>query len=170
VRSYLRAVNLQGSDTEIPLLAVIIQRMVNPSVAGVAFSRNPLRPNRDEMVIEAVKGNAEAMVSGRRSPCRACVHRDGRVTVESGSPSYLRLSRKTPWREIAGVLKRLEKSYGGEALDMEWAVDRGKKIWLLQVRPITGLTPEEVLLPAGAWTRKIADDLWADRLEPSWPR
>ena len=26
--------------------------------------------------------------------------------------------------------------------------------------------PEEALPPAGAWTRKIADDLWADRLEP----
>jgi pyruvate,water dikinase len=166
VRSYLRAVNLQGSDTETPLLAVIIQRMVNASVAGVAFSRNPLRPDRDEMVIEAVKGHAETLVSGHRSPCRARVHRDGRVSVESGSPSYRGLSRKTPWREIAGLLTRLEKSYGGEALDMEWAVDRGKTLWLLQVRPITALLPEEVLPPEGAWTRKIADDLWADRLEP----
>jgi pyruvate,water dikinase len=166
VRSYLRAVNLQGSDTETPLLAVIIQRMVKSSVAGVAFSRNPLRPNRDEMVIEAVKGHAEGLVSGHRSPCQARVDRDGRVSIESGSPAYLRLSRKTPWREIAGLLKRLEESYGGTALDMEWAVDRGKTLWLLQVRPITALAPEEVLAPEGAWTRKIADDLWADRLEP----
>ncbi|HSO61196.1 MAG TPA: PEP/pyruvate-binding domain-containing protein [Desulfobacterales bacterium] len=166
VRSYLRAVNLQGSDTETPLLAVIVQRMVNSSVAGVAFSRNPLRPDRDEMVIEAVKGHAESLVSGHRSPCRARVHLDGRVSVESGSPSNLRLSRNTPWREIAGLLKRLEKSYGGEALDMEWAVDRGKTLWLLQVRPITALASEEELPPAGAWTRRIADDLWADRLEP----
>ena len=166
VRSYLRAVNLQGCDSETPLLAVIIQRMVNSAVAGVAFSRNPLRPDRNEMVIEAVKGHAEGLVSGHRSPCRARVDRDGRVSVESGSPSYLRLSRKTPWREIAGLLKRLEESYGGKTLDMEWAVDRGKKLWLLQVRPITALATEEALPPAGAWTRKIADDLWADRLEP----
>ncbi|MBI5581602.1 MAG: hypothetical protein HY895_20805 [Deltaproteobacteria bacterium] len=166
VRSYLRAVNPQGSDTEPPLLAVIIQRMVNASIAGVAFSRNPLRPDREEMVIEAVKGHAESLVSGHRSPCRARVHRDGRVSVESGSPSYLRLSRKTPWREIAGLLERLEKSYADKPLDMEWAVDRGKTLWLLQVRPITALAPEEVLPPEGAWTRKIADDLWADRLEP----
>ena len=166
VRSYLRAVNLQGCDSETPLLAVIIQRMVNSAVAGVAFSRNPLRPDRNEMVIEAVKGHAEGLVSGHRSPCRARVDRDGRVSVESGSPSYLRLSRKTPWREIAGLLKRLEESYGGKTLDMEWAVDRGKKLWLLQVRPITALAAEEALPPEGAWTRKIADDLWADRLEP----
>lgn len=166
VRSYLRAVNLQGSDTETPLLAVIMQRMVNSAVAGVAFSRNPLRPDRNEIMIEAVKGHAEGLVSGHRSPCRARVHRDGRVSVESGSPSFLRLSRKTPWREIAALLKRLEESYGGKPLDVEWAVDRGKTLWLLQVRPITALAPEEVLPPEGAWTRKIADDLWADRLEP----
>jgi len=166
VRSYLRAVSLQGSDTETPLLAVIIQRMVAASVAGVAFSRNPLHPERDEMVIEAVKGHAEGLVSGHRSPCRARVHRDGRVSIESGSPSYLRLSRKTPWRKIAGLLNRLEESYGGQALDMEWAVDRGKMLWLLQVRPITALASEEMRPPEGVWTRKIADDLWADRLEP----
>ena len=166
VRSYLRAVSLQGSDTETPLLAVIIQRMVAASVAGVAFSRNPLHPERDEMVIEAVKGHAEGLVNGHRSPCRARVHRDGRVSVESGLPSYRRLSRRTPWREIAGLLNRLEETHDGRPLDMEWAVDHGKTLWLLQVRPITALASEEVLPPAGAWTRKIADDLWADRLEP----
>jgi pyruvate,water dikinase len=166
VRSYLSALNLQGSETEIPLLAVIIQRMVNSSVAGVAFSRNPLRPDQGEMIIEAVKGHAEGLVSGHRSPCRARVHLDGRVSVENGLPSYRQLFHKTPWREVAGLLKRLEESYGGKALDIEWAVDRGKTLWLLQIRPITALVPEEVLPPAGAWTRKIADDLWADRLEP----
>jgi pyruvate,water dikinase len=166
VRSYLRAVNLEGSDTQTPLLAVIIQRMVNASFAGVAFSRNPLRPDGDEIVIEAVRGHAEVLVSGHRSPCRACVKRDGQVFVESSSRSSLRLSRRTPWREIAGVLQRLEKSYGGKPLDMEWAVDRGNRLWLLQVRLITALSACEELPPAGAWTRKIADDLWADRLEP----
>jgi len=166
VSSYLRALNIQGTDTETPLLAVIIQRMVNAAAAGVAFSRDPLRPNCDEMVIEAVKGHAESLVSGQRSPCRARVQRDGRVSVERRSSSGLRLSRKTPWRKIARLLERLEHSYGGQALDMEWAVDRRKELWLLQVRPITSLAQAGGLPPAGAWTRKIADDLWADRLEP----
>lgn len=166
VTSYLRALNIQGTDTETPLLAVIIQRMVNAAAAGVAFSRDPLRPNCDEMVIEAVKGHAESLVSGQRSPCRVRVFRDGRVAVESRSPSCLRLSRKTSWSQIARLLERLEQSYGGPALDMEWAVDRSKRLWLLQVRPMTSLAQEAGLPPAGAWTRKIADDLWADRLEP----
>ena len=166
VRSYLRALNVQGSDTETPLLAVIIQRMVNSAVAGVAFSRNPLHPERAEMVVEAVKGHAEGLVSGRRSPCRAYVHRDGRLSVEGDTPAFRRISRKAPWTEIAALLGRLEESYGGMALDIEWAVDHGRALWLLQVRPMTALAPLDELPPTGTWTRKIADDLWADRLEP----
>jgi pyruvate,water dikinase len=166
VRSYLRALNVQGTDAETPLLAVIVQRMVDASVAGVAFSRDPLHPDCHEKVIEAVRGHAENLVNGRRSPCRVRVDRSGRVSVENRPPAYLRLSRTTPWRNIAGLMGRLEDSYGGQALDVEWAIDQSKTLWLLQVRPITTLTPAETLPPAGAWTRKIADDLWADRLEP----
>jgi len=166
VRSYLRALSVQGTDAETPLLAVVVQRMVDASVAGVVFSRDPLRPDRDEKVIEAVKGHAENLVNGRRSPCRVRVDRAGRVSVENRSPAYLRLSRTTPWRKIARLMGRLEDSYGGQALDVEWALDKSRTLWLLQVRPITTLAPAEALPPAGAWTRKIADDLWADRLEP----
>ena len=166
VRSYLRALNVQGADAETPLLAVMVQRMVDASIAGVAFSRDPLRPHRDEKVIEAVKGHAENLVNGRRSPCRVRVDRSGRVSVENRPPAYLRISRTTPWRKIAGLMGRLEDSYGGQALDVEWALDQSQALWLLQVRPITALTPADTLPPAGVWTRKIADDLWADRLEP----
>jgi pyruvate,water dikinase len=166
VRSYLQAMNMQGADAETPLLAVIIQRMVDSAVAGVAFSRHPLYPGRGEMVIEAVRGHAEGLVSGRRSPCRAQVHRDGRLSVESGAPSFRRLSRQTPWGRIAALLGRLEESYGGQALDIEWAVDHGRALWLLQVRPMTTPAPADGPPPTGTWTRRIADDLWADRLEP----
>jgi pyruvate,water dikinase len=166
VRSYLRALNVQGSDTETPVLAVIIQRMVGSAIAGVAFSRNPLQPAQDQIVIEAVKGYAEELVSGRRSPCRATVRRDGRLSVEVDSSAHRWLSRATPWRPIAALLERLEKSYGLSALDIEWAVDHGQRLWLLQIRPMTALAQAEGLPPMGSWTRKIADDLWADRLEP----
>jgi pyruvate,water dikinase len=166
VRSYLRAVNLPGSDTETPLLAVIVQRMVNSAISGVAFSRNPLFSSSEELLIEAVKGHAESLVSGHRSPCRARVHHDGRVSVESGPVSCRWLSRRTPWLKIAKLLKRLEESYGGKALDIEWAMDADQALWLLQVRPMTALAQDVMPPPAGAWTRKIADDLWADRLEP----
>ncbi len=158
--------DLPGSNVETPLMAVVIQRMVESHAAGVAFSRNPLAPGRDEMIIEAVQGHGDGLVSGHRTPCRAVVLRSGRIQLEGGSRPRSKLAREAPWEEVARLLQQLEHAYGGAALDMEWAIDRRLKLWLLQVRPITALAGAGILPPAGSWTRKIADDLWADRLTP----
>ncbi len=166
VGSYVKALNVRGSDVETPRMAVVIQRMVESHVAGVAFSRNPLAPGRDEMIIEAVRGHGDGLVSGHRTPCRAAFLRSGRVELEGRRRSRQKVARDTPWEEVARLLQQLEQVYDGAALDMEWAVDRRLRLWLLQVRPITSLAGAGVLPPAGSWTRKIADDLWADRLTP----
>lgn len=166
VSSYLKALNVLGSDVETPLMAVVIQRMVESHVAGVAFSRNPLAPGRDEMIIEAVRGHGDGLVSGHRTPCRAVVLRNGRIELEGRRRPCQRVARDTPWEEVARLLQQLEQACDGAALDVEWAVDRRLKLWLLQMRPITTLAGADVLPPAGSWTRKIADDLWADRLTP----
>ncbi len=166
VGSYVKALNVLGSDVETPLMAVVIQRMVESHVAGVAFSRNPLAPSRDEMIIEAVRGHGDGLVSGHRTPCRAVVLRSGRIELEGRRRPRPKVARDTPWEEVARLLQQLEHAYDGAALDMEWTVDRRLKLWLLQVRPITTLAGADVLPPAGSWTRKIADDLWADRLTP----
>lgn len=166
VGSYVKALNVLGSDVETPLMAVVIQRMVESHVAGVAFSRNPLAPGRDEMIIEAVRGHGDGLVSGHRTPCRAVVLRSGRIELEGRRRPRPKVARDTPWEEVARLLQQLEHAYDDAALDMEWAVDRRLKLWLLQVRPITTLAGADVLPPAGSWTRKIADDLWADRLTP----
>jgi pyruvate,water dikinase len=164
VRSYLQAIRQPGADGEAPVLGVIVQRMVKSAIAGVAFSRNPLQPGSDAMVIEAVQGQGEGLVSGRLTPCRAEVARTGQVSVAAGGDRRLR--RRTPWRDIADLLAHLERAWQGTPLDVEWAVDGRGRLWLLQVRPITTLDADGLLPPAGSWTRKIADDLWADRLEP----
>jgi pyruvate,water dikinase len=168
VRSYLRAAATPGAEAQTPLLAVILQQMVPARIAGVAFSKNPLRPAADEMVIEAVHGPGEGLVSGRRTPCRARLNGRGRIEIESRprSRAGARLEAETPWFEIAALLRRLEADHDGAALDIEWAVGPRRDLWLLQVRPITALAADDELPPPGIWTRKIADDLWADRLEP----
>ncbi|MEY2986488.1 MAG: hypothetical protein RJB13_9, partial [Pseudomonadota bacterium] len=46
-------------------VGVIIQRMVDSEVAGVSFSRTPIDPSdRDRMIISAVWGQGEGLVSG----------------------------------------------------------------------------------------------------------
>ena len=81
VRSYPAAGDQAGASHEIPLMAVIIQKMVDGLAAGIAFGRNPMKPARQEIVIEAVKGLADDLVNGHRTPYRAIVAENGSVQV-----------------------------------------------------------------------------------------
>ena len=63
----------QADRNEAPLMSVMIQRMVHARAAGVAFSRNPMYPLRDEVVVEGVHGLGEKLVSGHVTPYRVFV-------------------------------------------------------------------------------------------------
>ena len=147
--------------------------MVDAIAAGIAFGRNPMKPARKEIVIEAVKGLAEDIVNGHRTPYRAVVHENRTVKVtappskSSSADETDRMLHSYPfYRDIAQLVIDLESHNGEKPLDIEWAVDSQKKIWLLQSRTITTLDDRGIRIPPGLWTRKIADDLWADRLTP----
>ncbi|MCK8602741.1 PEP/pyruvate-binding domain-containing protein [Desulfoferrobacter suflitae] len=152
-----------------PLMGVVLQKMVQAKYAGVAFSRNPMFPRRTEVVIEAVEGLGEPLVSGRITPCRAFVREGRKVRTEfpSDPQSKRRCALSTrQWREIASLAHRAEQLAMGLPQDIEWALDADGVVWLLQSRPITTIQDVDRHAPAGIWTRKIADDLWADRLTP----
>jgi hypothetical protein len=173
VQSYLHAQNQTVDQTETPLMGVVIQKMVNAVAAGIAFGRNPMQPAINEVVIEAVAGLAEDLVSGQRTPYRAAVDANGMVKLTPPESKSSRadeidpiLHRCTLWQDIARLVRELEAHNGEKPLDIEWAVDEEGKFWLLQSRPITTLNDAIRGVPAGQWTRKIANDLWADRLTP----
>jgi pyruvate,water dikinase len=173
VQSYLQAKKNAVQQAQAPLMAVVIQKMVNAIAAGIAFGRNPMQPASPKIVIEAVEGLAEDMVSGRRTPYRAVVDADGVVQLtppeqkpHSAEKIDSMLHVSSFWRDIAQLVRNLETHDGKRPLDIEWAIDADRKIWLLQSRPITSLDGRAQEIPAGLWTRKIANDLWADRLTP----
>ena len=154
---------------EAPLMSVIIQRMVHAKAAGVAFSRNPMYPLRNEVVMEGVPGLGDELVSGHVTPCRVFV-RDNRIakdkTVLKTGTSDHEILENLNWREIAQLARNAELNSQGKPQDVEWAIDGNDKLWLLQSRPITTLSEVDKNAPPGTWTRKIAEDLWADRLTP----
>ena len=61
-----RATN--GIDPRGVRLAVVVQRMVDASVAGVLFTANPVTGKRHQAVIDASPGLGEAVVSGAVNP------------------------------------------------------------------------------------------------------
>jgi rifampicin phosphotransferase len=173
VRSYLRAADHGNSTDAIPLMAVVLQRMVHAAAAGVAFGRHPLNPARDEIVIEGIIGSGESLVNGQVSPQRAFVGGDGRLRIELPSDADPppesrgdRLLVESDWRRVAALLRRLEKTVAESPLDIEWAIDGDRNLWLLQYRRITTIAEEALTAPPGIWTRRIVNDLWADRLTP----
>lgn len=172
VRSYLQAGDRGKAAGEIPLMAVVLQRMVQAVAAGVAFGRNPLNPARDEIVIEGIGGSGESLVNGHVSPQRAFVGGEGHLRIELPSDAEPPASRgdgllaESDWRRVAALLRRLEERVGESPLDIEWAIDADRTLWLLQYRRITTIEEGALTAPPGTWTRRIVDDLWADRLTP----
>ncbi len=147
------------SDTR---MAVVVQEMVLAEKSGVLFTIDPIRKRRDHMVIEAVFGLGEGVVSGMITPDHLRGRpgdrgRRGRVhlgAVERGS-ARRRPRRDTARRALRGRGRRtgarqsrssqnlrttglrVEAFLGGPQ-DIEWSF-RGGELLLLQSRPITTL-------------------------------
>jgi phosphohistidine swiveling domain-containing protein len=165
VEAYRRTAGLNGSRVR---MGVIVQRMVDSDCAGVAFSRNPLRPSdRSTVVIDSVWGQGEGLVSGALDADHFEVDRETlavhtRATAkihavtrgEGGGTRLIPLDearRRGPSlteqqaRDVARLVVRLERDLG-RPQDCEWAF-AGGRLYCLQTRPITNLPPDAALDP-----------------------
>ena len=61
IKSYLQINDLNLDDIH---MSIIIQEMIDADISGVAFSRNPLKPYKDERMISSVYGLGEGLVGG----------------------------------------------------------------------------------------------------------
>lgn len=136
-------------------VAVVVQRMVQSEVSGVAFSVHPVTQDRGQITIEAGWGLGEAIVSGSITPDSYVVDKVGgrimdanvseqeRMIGEHGwekVPSEKRASQKLSNNQIVELSKlvvRIEHHYGFP-VDVEWALKSGK-FFITQSRPITTL-------------------------------
>ena len=160
-----RAVSYRASnqiDHREVRLAVVIQRMIEPAVAGVLFTANPLTGHRHQAVIDASPGLGEAVVSGAVNPDHFVVDTrsgevlerrlgDKRLVVHSapgGGTTHIEQSDQDnaycltddQVRALTQLGAREEAHYGAPQ-DTEWALDSSGEIWLTQARPITTLYP-----------------------------
>jgi pyruvate, water dikinase len=116
-------------------IAVVVQKMVEPEKSGVLFTADPIQRRRDRMVVEAVFGLGEQVVSGAVTPDHYVVDRGGAVKRES-----LRHGGVLSGEELAKLAelgRGLEERFGGPQ-DVEWAI-ADDRVYLLQSRPITTL-------------------------------
>ncbi len=138
-------------------MAVVVQRMVEPDVSGVLFTIDPAKGRRDRMVVEAVYGLGEGVVSGRLTPDHYVLARDGRLkrtrlhaqpyAIVHDPAGGVREEPLAPERGEAQTLGEdqlallakvgvdLEARLGGPQ-DIEWALQDGE-LFVLQSRPVT---------------------------------
>lgn len=133
VREY--AANL-SEDADLRI-SVILQNMVNANVAGVVFSADPVTGRRDQIVINAVKGHGEDLVSGIKDAIHYKIYRSGSNINEQVKKQGNLLSPELI-KEILDASKTAE-AHLGYPVDMEWAIDQESKVQWLQVRPVTTL-------------------------------
>ena len=142
-------------------MAVVVQEMVQAEKSGVLFTVDPIQKRREYMVIEAVWGLGEGIVSGLITPDHYVVDReDGSIANEfvavqtvavmydaaTGRTSEVELSEEKGSSRVLSdeELNRLRElglrleQYFGKPQDIEWCV-RGNELLLLQSRPITTL-------------------------------
>ncbi|MDX1619970.1 MAG: PEP/pyruvate-binding domain-containing protein [Nitriliruptorales bacterium] len=132
-------------------IAILVQRMVPAEAAGVAFSANPVTGARDETLVSAVPGVAEALVSGEVAADEFVV-RGGEVETVASPHDAIGADQV---REIAALAERLE-ALAGAPQDIEWAIS-AEGLHLLQARPVTALPVEpDRDLPEGTWMKDTA--------------
>ncbi len=164
----------RGIDPAAVALAVVVQRMVDATAAGVLFTANPLTGRRKQAVIDASPGLGEAVVSGAVNPDHFVVDPltgrvlerrlgDKRIAVRpipGGGTRTLAISNggaaacltDKQAAELAALGHRVEGHFGSPQ-DIEWAIAGDGHFWLTQSRPITTLFPVPQRAAGGEGTR-----------------
>lgn len=122
-----------GLDTQ-AAPGVVIMPMIAARVAGVAFSADPVTGERDTVVVSAIEGLGESLVSGEQTGATYRLRGDDQ---EGTSPTL----SAAEVRQIADLALACQTHFG-RPQDIEWAID-SRGLWLLQSRAITTLGPEQ---------------------------
>ena len=159
----------QGFDHFKVGVAVPIQKMVQSQASGVMFTIEPMTSDRSKIIIEAVYGLGEALVSGEVIPDLYIIDKEGlkisnkkigaqewqltrNLAAGDGEANIkvmLQPSRQTQQKladediiSLAKLGKYIEDLYQFPQ-DIEWAQEN-KEIFIVQTRPVTTIKAEAV--------------------------
>jgi phosphoenolpyruvate synthase/pyruvate phosphate dikinase len=126
--------NVIGKHRYDKTIAVIIMPMVDAMYSGTLFTKEPVE-GTDRMLLEYEEG-VGGVVDGTGDSITFFLEHDNfyETLIDDGELSHRHPS--APLHPIWEEAKRLEELYG-KPVDIEWAIDKNYKPWILQVRPIT---------------------------------
>ncbi len=156
-------------------MAVGCVAMVDAKASGVIYTRDPVWPDEDCVLVNAIYGLGRYLVEGTLTPDVFCVTRDGKQveklqvavkpvrlvlnpgggTIEEAVP---REEQRLPsisaedLNRLAEYALKIEEHYDSPQ-DIEWALDHDGNIYLLQTRPlrVLGSRPSGKLPDVSQW-------------------
>jgi pyruvate,water dikinase len=127
------------SGGEAPI-AVPVQPLLQATWGGVLCGPDPVTGRADRLLIAAVPGGPDRLVSGHVDGVQLTLSSRGRLLEASeATPAEVR-SRRTR-RKLVRLARRAAATFGG-AHDIERAIDQSDGVVLRQSRPITALGDE----------------------------
>jgi pyruvate, water dikinase len=143
-------------------IAVPVQKMVQSQASGVMFTVEPVTSDQSKVVIEAVLGLGEFIVSGEVTPdlyivdkenlsiisrninkqewqlIKNPIRQDGQLNIKAAINAELQTAPKISDEDViqlATIGKNIEQHYGVPQ-DIEWAKEDGR-LYITQARPVT---------------------------------
>ncbi len=160
LKSYLNAKGIESNSWK-PQVAVILQVMIEADVAGVLFSADPRDGNRRRFLISSNYGACEAVVGGLYDCDEFSVDPidntyTSKIVAKESELKFAEIGLASQKVETSKIHKsslnfeqisRLVKigkeltCWQDSYVDVEWVI-KGDKIWIVQMRPVTGLGPD----------------------------
>lgn len=153
-----------GYHAVAPKMAVLLQPMIAATAAGVLFSRSPLDPRNNLVLISVVPGLGAPLVAGTIAPDEYLMAEEGgqwsmaerhihtktralrlgeqgliEDSIESSAATASTLTDQELF-DLAETGRSVERAMG-YPVDLEWALDH-QGLWWLQARPITAMAHE----------------------------
>jgi len=165
--------NKQGFRDVQASLAVVVQKMIDSTKSGVIFSKDPSYKD-DNVIMEAVWGLGEGIVSGQITPDKYVVSKDLKILDikiadkkialtrdSSGGKSVVKLREEKSKQQVltnseviklANISLELEDHYK-KPQDIEFAIE-GDEVYIVQTRPITTIE-KRVAVGSGKITGEV---------------
>lgn len=140
-------------------VAVVVQKMVQSDISGIAFTVHPVTKDKDQLIIEAGYGLGEAIVGGMITPDTYVVSKKEKTVLDKNVSEQKMMIKRSPKGteeavvqkvdqnkqklkdeqilELAEICQGIEEHYK-KPQDIEWALEKGK-FYVVQSRPITTL-------------------------------
>ncbi|WDN87630.1 pyruvate, water dikinase [Desulfosarcina sp. BuS5] len=122
-------------------MAVLFMPMVDPVAAGVIYTSDIKDPDSNTMVINAVPGLADRMVKGEESADTFFISKAPHPKLlktipasgDAGADTSVNYITTGKLLELAGIAFQAAKKFDHD-LDIEWALTKDGKLYLLQAR------------------------------------